>query len=131
GYHSAPPVAYNGVVYAVASTWAGPLSAIDETNGAVLWTAQVSTDNGSPAVTDTAVYASHNCSEVYALAPLTGRTIWQQNSDCTGAFGGTTVYYNNKVYARTRSPGNLLVVDAKTGKQIQIYNTDVSPVFDG
>ena len=128
---SGAPTALNGILYATGHGSGGTSYAVDETNGQVLWTVPIGGFHEAPAVTDTAVYVAQECSQVHALAPRTGQTIWKQTTDCEGSFGAAAVYYNNKVYLRSISPPNLLVLDAKTGKKINIYSSQRTPVFDG
>jgi len=128
---SGPPTALNGIVYLVGQGSGSTLFAVSGTNGQVMWTVDVGSQHGSPAVTNTAVYIGSECSRVTALSPKTGTVLWDVSDDCDGSFGAATVFYNDKVYVRSISPGNLLVADAKTGKKFQIYETKRMPVFEG
>ncbi|HMA37900.1 MAG TPA: PQQ-binding-like beta-propeller repeat protein [Chloroflexia bacterium] len=127
---SSPPSARNGVVYTGGAGSGGTMYAVRETNGEVLWTAEVMNgDDSSPAVGDNGVYVAYACAQVYGFGLAQGAPLWHHSTDCEGGGGATPAYYNNKVYAP--DSGNLYVLDAATGKEIQIYAANGTPSFSG
>ncbi len=98
---SSAPTAVNGVIYVGGAGSGGTLYAIDERNGAVLWTQSVENgDNSSPTVTDDAVYVSYAGPQAYKFDLSTGNPLWHYNSGIEGGGGATPVFYDNNLYIR-------------------------------
>lgn len=133
-----PPTARAGRVYMSVGGSIGSVSAIDEGNGQVVWSATVTNGmNSSPVVTDTGIYVSYDCNQVYDFHPITGALLWHhQTSPCSAGGGFTPVLFSGRVYARDLFLPNL-VLDAQTGAQLGTFTTPVEslktrlPAFHG
>lgn len=122
---TSPPVASNGLVYAKG---AGPLVAVDESSGAILWsTTYWNGTDGSPAVAGNSVYLTPPC-EVDSYDRLTGQPLWTQTYGCSGG-GGTTpvVGANNVLFEIDPITGNH-IFDATTGALLGTFPGTTSPV---
>jgi outer membrane protein assembly factor BamB len=135
------PTARGGRVYISNASFSlsnGTVAALDAGSGQILWSATVTGgDNSSPAVTDTGVYVSYGCNQVYDFNPVTGAQIWHhQTSPCSGDGGFTPVLFGGKLYARDLSLSNL-VLDSLTGSVLGSFATTSSslgvrsPAFHG
>jgi outer membrane protein assembly factor BamB len=129
---TSPPTAVNGTVYTGGAGSGGTAYAVDETNGAVLWTMPVENgDNSSPAVTGERVFVSYACPQAYAFNATTGQQLWHYNSCCEGGGGATPVVHGGQVYVRQdycdQTSG--LVLDADTGMVIRGFDSDQPPAF--
>jgi outer membrane protein assembly factor BamB len=120
GSYTAPPTAYDGVLYA---SGGGLLTAVSEANGKVVWTASLSGSGGpsSPAVDDSGVYAGADiwCGKVSAFA-LDGTRRWANGpSACSTSIGATSVLNDGHLFVpgmymgAEHTPG--LIVSAGTG----------------
>ena len=129
------PTAINGVAYTGGAGSGGTVYAVDETNGAVLWTMGVENgDSSSPAVILGSVFVSYACPQTYAFNALTGQQLWHRSSCCEGGGGATPVIHGAQLYVRDSycTPGtNGLVLDPGTGGLIRGFNSDVPPAFFG
>jgi outer membrane protein assembly factor BamB len=121
---SAPPTAVNGIVYVGGAGIGGTLYAVDETNGAVLWTRAVANgDKSSPVVSNNGlndgVFVSYPC-QVYKFNPLTAASLWHYSGGCSGGGGKTAAYANGLLYVRDWSGVTLgtMIYDAVTGNQV-------------
>src|SRR6266480_5492784 len=131
---TSPPTAVNGIVFVGGAGTGGTLYAVNENNGAVLWTAGVENgDNSSPAVTPGSVFVSYACPQSYAFAPSTGQLQWHYSGRCEGGGGKTPVYHLGKLYVRDSysTPTNGLILDANTGANTGGFNSDRPPAFVG
>ncbi len=132
---TSPPTAANGIVFTGAAGSGGTVYAVDETNGAVLWTMGVENgDHSSPAVILGSVFVSYACPQAYAFNTATGQELWHRSSCCEGGGGKTPVVHAARVYVRDSycTPGtNGLVLNANTGSLIRGFNSDVPPAFFG
>ena len=127
---SSPPTASNGLVYVGGAGSGGTLYAVNETNGAVVWTAGVENgDNSSPAVGPNAVYVSYACLVTYSFDLTTGVRNWQNYFGCEGGGGETPVYANGKLYARDNVSGND-IFDAQTGTVLGSFASSTPPAID-
>jgi outer membrane protein assembly factor BamB len=131
---TSPPTAVNGIVYEGGAGVGGTVYAVDETNGAVLWTMPVENgDHSSPAVTGGNIYVSYACPQSYAFNATTGQQLWHYSSCCEGGGGATPVVNAGQVYVRDdlcdQTSG--LVLDANTGTVIGGFNSDRPPAFIG
>jgi outer membrane protein assembly factor BamB len=129
------PTAVNGVVFEGGAGSGGTVYAVDETNGAVLWTMGVENgDSSSPAVILGSVFVSYACPQAYAFNAVTGQLLWHRSSCCEGGGGATPVVHAAQVYVRDSfcTPGtNGLVLNANTGSLIRGFNSDLPPAFIG
>jgi outer membrane protein assembly factor BamB len=128
------PTAVNGVVFVGGAGSGGTVYAVDETNGAVLWTMPVKNgDSSSPAVTGGNVYVSYACPQSYAFNAANGQQQWHYESCCEGGGGATPVVHDGKIYVREDfcDSTNGLVLDASTGNPIGGFNSDTPPAFIG
>ncbi len=136
------PTAYKGTVYVGGAGSGGTLYAVDETNGAVLWTQSVENgDSSSPAVTDDGVYVSYAGPQSYKFDPQTGNPKWRFSGQSEGGGGATPVLYNGSLYVRDNFDqynGEYyrgLVLDSTTGSLLSEFgegytNQQKPPVFD-
>jgi outer membrane protein assembly factor BamB len=132
---TSPPTAVNGIVFTGGAGSGGTVYAVDEMNGAVLWTMGVANgDDSSPAVTLANVFVSYACPQTYAFNFVTGQLLWHRSSCCEGGGGATPVIHAAQLYVRDSfcTPGiNGLVLDANTGARIRGFNSDQAPAFFG
>jgi len=131
---TSPPTAANGIVYEGGAGSGGTVYAVNETNGAVLWTMPVENgDHSSPAVVAGSVFVSYACPQSYAFNATTGQQLWHYSSCCEGGGGATPVVHAGQVYVRDdfcdQTSG--LVLDANTGTVIGGFNSDRPPAFVG
>jgi outer membrane protein assembly factor BamB len=132
---TSPPTAVNGIVYTGGAGSGGTVYAVDETNGAVLWTMPVENgDSSSPAVTLGSVFVSYACPQTYAFDTVSGQQLWHRSSCCEGGGGATPVVHAAQLYVRDSycTPGIFgLVLNANTGALIRGFNSDQPPAFVG
>jgi outer membrane protein assembly factor BamB len=131
---TSPPTAANGIVFTGGAGSGGTVYAVNETNGAVLWTMPVENgDHSSPAVASGKVFVSYACPQAYAFNSVTGQQLWHHNSCCEGGGGATPVVHGGQVYVREDycDSTNGLVLDATTGATIRGFNSDRPPAFFG
>ncbi len=137
--YSAPPTAFNGIIYISSPDLGGHLYAVDEANGNVLWTATVfDGDNSSPAVSSDGIFVSYPC-QVYKFDPITGTSLWHFNGPCTGGGGSTPVYASGLLYVRDPamsimvnpvSPGPPgYIFNATNGTQVGSFNAGPIPAI--
>lgn len=133
-FFTSPPTAVNGVVFTGGAGSGGTVYAVDETNGAVLWTMPVANgDHSSPAVVEGSVYVSYACPQSYAFNATSGQELWHHDSCCSGGGGKTPVVHAGQVYVRDDfcDATNGLVLDANTGAVTGGFNSDRPPAFIG
>jgi outer membrane protein assembly factor BamB len=131
---TSPPTAVNGVVFTGGAGSGGTVYAVDETNGAVLWTMPVANgDHSSPTVTLGKVFVSYACPQSYAFDVATGQQLWHYDSCCSGGGGKTPVVHAGQVYVRDDycDQTNGLALDANTGTVIRGFDSDRPPAFFG
>jgi outer membrane protein assembly factor BamB len=129
---TSPPTAVNGVIFTGGAGSGGTVYAVDETNGAVLWTMPVANgDHSSPAVNEGKVFVSYACPQSYAFSAATGQQLWHHDSCCSGGGGKTPVVHAGQVYVRDdycdQTSG--LVLDANTGIVIRGFDSERPPAF--
>ena len=123
---SGAPNATNGVVFASGAGSGGTAYAVDESTGAVIWTASVMNgDQNSPAVFGNNVYLSFPC-QVYDLNATTGMTIWHDNGPCEGGGGKTPVAAGGRVYVRDPITSNM-VFDGAAGTILDTFSATPIP----
>ncbi len=132
---TSPPTATDGVVFTGGAGSGGTVYAVDETNGAVLWTMPVENgDHSSPAVIEGNVYVSYACPQAYGFNAATGQQLWHYESCCAGGGGKTPVVHAGQVYVRDSfcTQGFFgLILDANTGNKAGEFNSDRPPAFIG
>ena len=129
---TSPPTAAGGIVYAGGAGSGGTLYAVDETNGAVLWTESVENgDHSSPAISRGRVFVSYACPQSYGFQATSGLLLWHYIGPCEGGGGKTPVVNRGKVYVRDAFFGttNGLILDASTGAQVGEFSSDRPPAF--
>ncbi|MBV9009854.1 MAG: PQQ-like beta-propeller repeat protein [Verrucomicrobia bacterium] len=112
----------------------GTVYAVNERNGAVLWTMPVENgDHSSPAVTLQSVFVSYACPQAYGFRTTTGQELWHYSSCCEGGGGATPVVHGGAVYVRDdycdQTGG--LVLNASTGAVTGAFTSDRPPAFIG
>jgi outer membrane protein assembly factor BamB len=128
---TSPPTAFNGTVFVGGAGSGGTLYAVNETSGAVLWTAPVANgDHSAAAVSSTGAYVSYACAKTYDFSPSAGTSLWHYSTYCSGGGGKTPVLYNGKLYVRDASVGNV-ILDASTGASSGTFSANRAPAFDG
>ena len=129
---TSPPTAANGTVFIGGAGSGGTVYAVNETNGAVLWTMPVENgDHSSPAVIQGSVFVSYACPQAYAFSTATGQELWNYSGGCEGGGGATPVVHAGQVYVRDSfgTPTNGLVLNASTGALIRGFDSDRPPAF--
>jgi outer membrane protein assembly factor BamB len=111
-WYDASPNAYGGIVFISGN---GGLSAVDETNGNIIWTNTTAgtTDWASPAIASEGAFMESGSCQAGGYEPSDGAAIWQASTQCSGAFGHASSVKNGVLFGRTSNSLNLL--DASTG----------------
>jgi outer membrane protein assembly factor BamB len=125
GWYPAPPVAADGVVYALNG---GLVTAFDEATGATLWQRGVSGTSGTVAVSVDGVYASAPCT-TFALQPVTGAVIWMNNTGCSGGGGSTPIVADGVLYSPIDGMYSGTVFGAETGSLLGNFSASYLPAF--
>lgn len=131
---TSPPTASNGIVFTGGAGLSGTVYAVDQTNGALLWTMPVENgDHSSPAVIPGSVFVSYPCPQAYAFNTITGQQLWHYSGPCQGGGGKTPVVHAAQVYVRDVffAHANGLVLNANTGTVIRRFDSDPPPAFFG
>ena len=124
------PTAANGLVYVVGGSGGPVLFAIDEGSGSIAWQQFGLSGTGStPAVTALGVYIAAVCS-TDGFAPMTGVSLFADNTGCSGGGGATAVVANNVLYSLLGDLGNGIYVNATTGAQLGTFKADVVPAVN-
>jgi outer membrane protein assembly factor BamB len=127
---TAPPTAYDGVVYVSGSGTGGTVYAISEADARMRWTFSVENgDKSSPAVDDSGVYVSYACQQDYRFK-LSGHGGWHVSGPCEGGGGSTAVLRGNSLYARG-SGDTPTVLTKTTGRSVGIFAGSTAPAFGG
>ena len=126
---TSPPTVHNGVVYLGGTGNGGTLFAVSAATGGILWTAGVSGDGGSPAVTDDGVYVVYGCGFGSRFNPSTGQKDWSPTNYCDDGGGKTAVVHDGKVYVRDGQYSHVL--DATTGAVVGSFTSTTAPAFAG
>jgi outer membrane protein assembly factor BamB len=126
---SAPPTAYDGLVYVMGQGYGGSIYAVSEATGALRWWQNVEDgENSSPAVDDTGAYVSFACQHDYRFS-LSGHLIWQRLNGCDGLYGSTAVLHGGFVYARGARNRPAILAQA-SGRVTGSFAADTAPAFD-
>jgi outer membrane protein assembly factor BamB len=134
GIFTSPPAAANGIVYTGGAGFGGTVYAVNEMNGALVWTMNVISggDHSSPVIRGGKVFVSYACPDTYAYNATTGQLLWSYVF-CSGGGGTTPVLHAGQLYVRDAvgTPTNGLVLNANTGSFIRGFNSDLPPAFFG
>ena len=111
-WYEATPNAYGGLVFASGNYG---LSAVDETDGTVLWTTGAGGTTGwaSPAVQSDGVYIEGSNCQPAAFDPTFGTRLWHQSASCSGAWDYASIVKDGILLGRQNSA--LRLYDAATG----------------
>jgi outer membrane protein assembly factor BamB len=124
------PTAANGFVYLVGGNVGPIVFGIDEGSGSIVWQQSALSGTGStPAVTSQGVYIAAPCS-TDGFAPLTGVSLFADNTGCGGGGGTTAVVANNVLYSLMGDSANGIYVNATTGAQLGTFTADVVPAIN-
>jgi outer membrane protein assembly factor BamB len=125
---SSPPASQTGLLYLAGGDCAGTVYALDESNGAVAWTASVSGGaHSSPVLGVSGVYVTYPC-QYYKFAPQTGAPLWHDDERCSAKGGRTAVWYQSLLLVRnTKIPNSIL--NAKNGDAIGAFSADPAPTL--
>jgi len=127
---TAPPTAYDGVVYVSGAGFGGTVYAVSEADGVVRWTGTVvAGDKSSPAVDNTGAYVSYACQQVYRFS-LRGNLVWHHDTGCWGGGGSTPVLHGSYVYARGPY-GTPVILSKSSGTPSGSFASATAPAFDG
>jgi outer membrane protein assembly factor BamB len=129
---SAPPTAYDGVVYVSGAGSGGTLYAVSEGDGVVRWTGSVENgDKSSPAVDNSGVYVSYACQQDYRFK-LGGALVWHHTTGCEGGGGSTAVLHGTSLYARGSVPLDTpVLLSTQDGSSVATFASRVAPAFGG
>jgi outer membrane protein assembly factor BamB len=126
----AAPTAFGGTVYAVASS----LYAVDETSGAIRWSAAANgAGASSPAISSDGVYLTYSCELNEDFDPSSGALIWQHSPACSGGGGFTSAVHDGQLWARDYGGCYCagILEDAHSGKQVGNFTTYKPSAFYG
>jgi outer membrane protein assembly factor BamB len=128
---TAPPTAYDGVVYVSGAGTGGTVYAVSEADHVVRWKGSVENgDASSPAVDDTGAYVSYASQQDYRFS-LRGRLVWHHTTCCEGGGGSTAVLHGDSVYARGLPASDTpLILSKSSGNSTGSFATATAPAFD-
>jgi outer membrane protein assembly factor BamB len=130
-FFDAPPVAYQGIVYAYGEGEGGTVYAYDEASGTLLWQQLTDGGEGAPAVSEEGVFIADGCQQVYAFDRVSGAPLWHHEGPCSGGESGTPLLDGDTLYVRDSTDGNI-ALDTITGAPLPIaFASDVPPALDG
>jgi outer membrane protein assembly factor BamB len=132
GTFTAPPTAYDGVVYASGAGVGGSVYAVSEADGRVRWMEPVQNgEDSSPAVDDSGVYVSYSEHQDYRFS-LSGLPVWHYAPSGEGGGGSTPALHGGSVYTRGYPTFDSPIILSKaSGKLTGAFATDSEPAFDG
>jgi len=126
---TAPPTAYDGVVYVSGAGSGGTVYAVSEAGGVVRWTGPVQNgDKSSPAVDNSGAYVSYACQQDYRFN-LRGHLVWHYSTSCEGGGGSTAVLHGSSVYARGAHDPPVILSKA-SGTLTGSFASATAPAFD-
>jgi outer membrane protein assembly factor BamB len=128
---TAPPTAYDGMVYAGGSGDDGTLYAVSEATGQVIWNVllPVGADKSAPAVNASGLYVSYDCQQDFRFH-LDGLLAWHPAEACYGGGGSTAVLHGASVYARG-AYNTPLILNQSNGRDTGSFATSTAPAFAG
>jgi outer membrane protein assembly factor BamB len=128
---TAPPTAYDGVVYVSGAGFGGTVYAVRESDGTVNWTQSVANgDKSSPAVDDSGVYESYACNQDYRFS-LAGTLVWHYATGCDGGGGSTAVLHRRSLYARGAGGDTPVILSTSHGSVTGTFASRTTPAFAG
>jgi outer membrane protein assembly factor BamB len=125
---TAPPTAYDGIVYVAGAGSGGTVYAVTEDRGVLRWMQPVENgDKSSPAVDDSGLYVSYACQQDYRF-DLSGQPVWHYSGSCEGGGGSTAVLHGNALYARGayNSP---IILSNSSGSLLGTFASRTAPAF--
>jgi outer membrane protein assembly factor BamB len=126
---TAPPSAYDGVVYVSGAGSGGTVYAVSEAGGVVRWTGSVENgDKSSPAVDNSGAYVSYACQQDYRFN-LRGQLAWHYSTSCEGGGGSTAVLHGSSLYARGAHDPPVILSKA-SGTLTGSFASATAPAFD-
>jgi outer membrane protein assembly factor BamB len=127
---TAPPTAYDGVVYVSGAGQGGTVYAVSEADGVVRWTGSVQNgDKSSPAVDDTGAYVSYACQQDYRFS-LRGHLVWHYSTACEGGGGSTAVLHGSSLYARgSTGLDTPIMLSKSSGTSTGSFASATAPAF--
>jgi outer membrane protein assembly factor BamB len=126
---TAPPSAYDGVVYASGAGSGGTVYAVSEADGVVRWTGSVENgDKSSPAVDGSGMYVSYVCQQDYRFS-LRGQLVWHHSTACEGGGGSTAVLHGSSLYPRGAAPDTPVILSKSSGTQTGSFASTTAPAF--
>jgi outer membrane protein assembly factor BamB len=127
---TAPPTAYDGVVYVTGAGVGGTLYAVSEADGHVRWHRPVENgDKSSPAVDDSGAFVSFACQQDYRFK-LGGSLAWHHQTSCEGGGGSTAVLHGSALYARGAAGDSPVILSAASGSSAGSFASQTAPAFD-
>jgi outer membrane protein assembly factor BamB len=127
---TAPPTAYDGVVYVSGAGVGGTVYAVSEADGLVRWTGSVQNgDKSSPAVDGTGAYVSYACQQDYRFT-LRGHLAWHHSTACEGGGGSTAALHGSSLYARGAAADTPIILSKSSGTQTGSFAAATAPAFD-
>ncbi|HEX9063643.1 MAG TPA: PQQ-binding-like beta-propeller repeat protein, partial [Streptosporangiaceae bacterium] len=128
---TAPPTAYDGVVYVSGAGIGGTVYAVSEADGAVRWQRPVMNgDESSPAVDDSGAYVSYVCNQDYRFR-LGGALAWHHQTGCEGGGGSTPLLRGGSLYARGSYPDTAVILSAASGASTGSFASLTAPADNG
>ncbi len=126
---TAPPTAYDGVVYVSGAGYGGYVYAVSEADGRVRWEGTVANgDKSSPAVDDTGAYVSYAGQQDYRFS-LRGKLVWHHTTCCEGGGGSTAVLHGSHLYARGAHDTPVILAKS-AGAPSGTFASQTAPAFD-
>jgi outer membrane protein assembly factor BamB len=127
---TAPPTAYDGVLYVSGAGSGGTVYAVREADGQVTWMQPVQNgDKSSPAVDDSGVYVSYACQQDYGFSLRRGAALWHYSTACEGGGGSTAVIYKSNVFARGANDSPV-ILSKSAGTLVGSFQSRTAPAFD-
>jgi outer membrane protein assembly factor BamB len=127
---TAPPTAYDGVVYVTGAGVGGTLYAVSEAGGVVRWQRPVENgDKSSPAVNDSGAFVSFACQQDYRFK-LGGTMAWHHQTACEGGGGSTAVLDGSSLYARGAAGDAPVILSTASGASTGSFASQTAPAFD-
>ena len=129
-YFTAPPTAYDGVVYVSGGGTGGRVYGISEADHQVRWSGWVENgDTSSPAVDNSGVYVSYVGPQDYRFT-LGGQLVWRYSGCCEGGGGSTAVLHGSYDYARGAGADIPLILSKSSGAAVGTFASPRAPAFD-
>jgi outer membrane protein assembly factor BamB len=128
GIYGSNPTAADGKIF-VNFDDGFTVSAINQANGAIEWTTNVTGGNSGPAYAGGNVYVTYTA-QYYSLKASNGAINWHDNDELFGSAGSTPVYDSGRLFTMDYILSNV-ILDAKTGQLMGSYGANFTPAFMG